>query len=244
MKKITLLVFLIFFNSLNAIASPKKIEYTVGVEDYVRYPFQTVENGRYYGVFRDILDKFAESERIKFIYKPYKVKELYQNFYTKKFDFKFPDNPVWRSPQKEKYPIIYSNFLTHYIDAIFVRKSDYGKVINELKTFGIVDDIILWVLKTKEQRAKIELKRANSCAELLVMLNRGEVNGIFCNYDVMKYLLKNSAVEDDIIINLDLPFIDNYFYLSTIMHPEIIKKFNLWISQNREFIDRKLHEFK
>jgi polar amino acid transport system substrate-binding protein len=243
-KKRFFLLFLIIFSISNSYANTKKIEYTVGVEDYVRYPFQTVENGKYYGVYRDILDKFAETEGIKFIYKPYKVKELYKNFYEKKFDFKFPDNPVWRAPQKEKYPIVYSNFLTHYIDAIFVRKTDAKKVINELKTFGIVDDIVLWVLKTKSERGKVELKKANSCAELIVKLKRGDVNGIFCNYDVMKYLLNNSAVKDDIIINLDLPFIDNYFYLSTIMYPEIIDKFNIWISNNREFIDRKLHEFK
>lgn len=241
--KISLIFLFSIFFSFNSLAENKKT-YIIGVEDYISYPYQTSVNGNYYGIYREILDEFAKSENIKFIYEPYKIKDLYTNLYTERIDFKFPDNPVWRSPQKEKFKIIYTDFLGHYIDAIFVRKEDLNKNLNELEKFGVAEDIILWTLINKNKEGKVNIVHAKNCAELLSMLERKEINGIFCNYSVMKYLLKDSALQNEIVINLDLPFIDNYYYISTISHPDIVKKFNIWISKNREFINKKINEFK
>lgn len=237
-------IIILFFSFYSFAKEVEKKEYIVGVENYARYPFQSVINNNYHGVFKQILDKFASDYGIKFKYKPYKIKDLYSNFYINNLDFKFPDNPVWRSTQKNKFNIIYSDFITHYIDGIFVRSDDLSKNLNELKIVGSVDDIIQWTLISKEKKGKIEVRRYQSCSEMIDLLVKKEINAIYCNYDVMKYLLKESTINDNIIINLDLPFIDNYFHISTIMHPQIIKKLNIWISNNRNYIDKKIHEYK
>ena len=227
---------------LGNIAFAQTDKYIVGVEDYNRYPFQYTENGIYKGRFREILDKFAQDERIKFEYVPYKIKDLYPAFFEEKIDLKFPDNPVWRSPQKAKYKVYYSDFLTYYIDGIFVFEKDINISIPKLYKFGVVDDIILWSLLKKQKRKKIEIINATSCAELVNMLLDGKIRGIFCNYDVMRHLLKNSEYKEKIVMNFDLPFIDNYYHISSIKHPDLIEKFNKWIVKNRDFVESRAHE--
>ncbi len=239
MRKIILIICLIIFAS-SAIAKT----YIVGVEDYIDHPYQSVKaNGEFYGIIRDILDKFAKEEEIEFIYKPYKSDELYKEFLAGRLDFKFPDNYIWKYSEKEGYKIIYSIPVTHYIDGIFIKKSSYGKKMKDFKIFGTnKGDDIDHILSKKQKDGKIEVKNANNCAELISKIIAGEIDAIFCNYDVMQYLLKGSIYENEIVFNPDFIFIDNYFYLSTLKYPEIIEKFNGWVRENREYIERVIHE--
>jgi len=239
-KKIKQILVLFLLLGQNANAEIKT--YEIGVEDYISYPYQYVENGKYLGKYRLILDRFAESEGIKFEYRPYKLSKLYSQFYQGNIDFKFPDNPVWRSDEKAKYKIHYSEFLTYYIDGLFVKKSNLKKTIKELKTFGVAFDIIPWVLIQKENKEKIKILKFENCNEMISKIKTGEIDAILCNYDVMKYLLKDSVKDDEIVFNTNLPYTDNYLYLSTIKHPKLLEKFNKWIVENREFIDRETHE--
>lgn len=217
-------------------------EYIIGVEDYVRYPFQYVEKEDYKGRFREIFDEFAKSANVTFKYKPLKINSIYNELYSGKIDFKFPDNPVWRSPQKNKYQIYYSDIITSYLDGIFVKRGTNRKTFDEIKKIGTVDDVLLWAIEKKRKNGDIDVTKSRSCAELIVRLKVNQIDAIYCNYDVMKFLLKKSKNENDIIIDTNLPLIDNYFHLSTINHPEIIKKFNIWISKNRNYIEKNIHE--
>lgn len=233
-----LVLILLFTQSANAEIKT----YVIGVEDYTVYPFQYVEDGKYLGKYRLVLDRFAESEGIKFEYKPYKLAKLYDEFYKGNIDFKFPDNPVWRSLQKTKYQIHYSDFITYYIDGLFVRKSDSKNTIKELKVFGVASEIVPWVLLKKESKRKIKIVKFSNCGELIPLILMKKIDAIYCNYDVMKYLLKDSVVHDEIIFNSDLPYTDNYVYMSTIKHPELLDKFNKWLNKSREFVERETHE--
>ncbi len=237
-RLISILIFL--FYSKISIAYVKT--YIVGVEDAVNYPYKTSENGNFSGKFRQILDKFAKSQGIIFEYKSYQIKDLYEALYKNQIDFKFPDNPVWRSPQKKHHNIIYSDFLTYYIDAIFVKKSDMNKNFRDFKVFGTSNDILLWPISEKLAHGKVKVLKSRSCAELIPQIKNDEIEAIFCNYDVMRYLLKNSTLETEIVVNTDLPFIDNYFYVSTINHGDIIEKLNGWIAKNRAYIEKETHE--
>lgn len=238
--KVKLFLTIIFF-SYSSLSSDVK-EYIVGVEDYSRYPFQYIINGEYKGRFRDLLDKFAKDNNIIFKYKPLKIDNLYTELYEGSIDFKFPDNPVWRSPEKKQYEINYSDIFTNYIDGIFVREDFINKRFAELKKFGVVDDVVLWSLSNREKKGDAEIIKANSCAELIIKLKNKDIDGIFCNYDVMTFLLKNSSMSYKVKINTNLPLIDNYIHISTIKYPEIIKNFNIWVSKNREIIEKTAHE--
>ncbi len=236
--KLLLIVFLLY--SQTVVASEKI--YIVGVEDSIGYPYKTSENGKFYGKFREILDKFAKSQGIRFEYKSYKVQDLFEALYTNKVDFKFPDNPVWKSPEKKDYKIIYSDFLTYYIDALFVKKSDIKKNFRDFKTFGTSNDSLLWPISGKLAKGKVKVIQANSCSELIPQIKNNEIEAIFCNYDVMKYILRKSSLENEIVVNTNLPFIDNYYYISTINYPEIIVRLNSWIHKNRVYIEKEMHE--
>lgn len=236
------IILIILFNIISLSASGKT--YSVGVESYIDHPYQSVKaNGEFYGVLKDILDSFAKEEGINFIYKPYKSAELYKEFLSGNLDFKFPDNYIWKFAEKEGHNIIYSIIVTHYIDGIFIKKSDLGKKMKEFKIFGTnKGDDIVHILSKKQKDGRIDVTNAQTCSELISKIMAGEIDAIFCNYDVMRYLLKGSLYEKEVVFNPDFLFIDNYFYLSTIKHKEIIEKFNKWVIKNRQYIERVAHE--
>jgi hypothetical protein len=75
------------------------------------------------------------------------------------------------------------------------------------------------------------------------MLQIGEIDGIFCNYDVMSHLLKQSTLENKVVLNTHLPLIDSYLHMSTLSYPDILQKLDLWILDNRNFIEKLTHEY-
>lgn len=245
--RVFLYIYLVFFslaNSHTSYADSTQVkEYVIGVEDYVKFPFQYNEDGEYKGNYRKIFDAFAKSQNIKFIYKPLKIKNLYKELFDKTIDFKFPDNKIWRSEQKQAYKMFYSQAITHYLDGIFVKIENLNKEFKTLKRVGVIDDIILQILDKKSKDGTLDIIKAKSCAELLVMLQFSEIDGIFCNYDVMNHLLKESTLENKVVLNTHLPLIDSYLHMSTLSYPEILQKLDSWILENRNFIEKLTHEY-
>lgn len=223
---------IILFSIFSANASEKI--YYIGVEGYIDHPFQSL---------KDILDSFAREEGLKFEYIPHKSEDLYKKFLSGELDFKFPDNHIWKSELKVHHKIYYSDIVTHYIDGIFVKKSDISKKMRDIKVFGTnKGEDLDPILARKQKKGKIKVEGVKSCSELISKLENGEIEAIFCNYDVMRYLLKDSLLDKEIVFNPDLLYIDNSFYFSTIKYPEIIEKFNKWIEKNRRYIENLAHE--
>ncbi|MDX1917408.1 MAG: hypothetical protein SFT68_05450 [Rickettsiaceae bacterium] len=239
------LVFLIFTFGLNVYASNNNLKvYTVGIEEDQKYPFYYIYDKEFKGRVRNLLDSFAKAYNIKFIYQISNRISLQEDLIKKKIDFKFPDNPSWNLGDKNNNPeIIYSNPFTHNIDAIFVNKDfkrgDKKKLINN---FGLVNDIILRDLDKRTKAGNVKVIKSDCCADLVIMLARNQLDAIFCDLDVVKYLIKNSSLKDEVVFNADLPFIDGFSYLSTISHEDIIRSFDIWLNNNRSYIEGILHE--
>ena len=65
--------------------------FVIGVEDIDYYPLYAYKDGKYQGVAKDILDKFASSKGYTFEYKPFPVIRLTKYFVEGQVDLKFPD---------------------------------------------------------------------------------------------------------------------------------------------------------
>ncbi len=238
MNKIILSLLLIY--PLTSIGNKK--EYLIGVEYEQRYPFYYEQNGDFKGRTRKILDMFAKSQKIKFKYKIGDRESLYQDLHEEKIDFKFPDSPSWSLPYKINDKIIYSDAITHNLDCIFTNTEYPVHKKSQISNFGIVKDIILRDMDKKTKSGNINITKKKSCGDLLVMLSKKDLDAIFCDFDVVKFLIKNSSLSKKIAFNANFPFIDHYHYISTLRHVEMISKFDIWIKNNRIIIEQHLHE--
>jgi hypothetical protein len=238
--KSLLLFFTLIISSLIYADGEQNIDqplvFTVGVENTNKLPLYGVnEKGEFCGLYRKILDKFASDNNVKFIYKPFKINELFNNFYDAKIDFKFPDNPSWRAADKRAFSIVYSLPLYLYVEALFVKPSDLNKSIDKFNFIGLVGDVALWSIHHYIEVNRISIKR-NQCKKLIKQLFASEIEGIMCNYFVMKNSLRELGLEDRLVPNFNLPHIDDYYYFSTIKHPDIINNFNIWLKQHKDDI--------
>jgi hypothetical protein len=208
--------------------------FTVGVENTNKLPLYGInEKGEFVGLYRKILDKFAKDNNIRFIYKPYKINELFNNLFNANIDFKFPDNPTWRAADKKPYNLTYSCPVYFYLETLFVRPIDANKTIDQFHSIGLVGDVALWSIHHYIEANRVVIKR-NQCKKLIKQLFASEVEGILCNYFVMKNALEELGLEGKLVPNFKLPNTDDYYYLSTINHPDIIHNFNNWLKQYKE----------
>lgn len=219
-----------------------KASYVVGVENCVKYPQYSVRNNEFVGKYRMILDKFAEDNNIEFKYVPYKGQELFYQFINDKIDFKFPDNPLNRVSEKAKYKVIYSNYIYHYIKGFFVNKEQLGQSLKSYKSIGCIEELLSSINTYKDENNKINVIKTASCAELIPLLENGTISAILCEYDIMKYLLNGTKYIDTILFDSSLPYEDDYYYVSTIKHPDVIKLFNKWLGKNRNYIRQVIND--
>lgn len=237
-KVITNLILLIFFSK----TSFSQEIVIVGVHNGNNYPFHYIdENQHFQGVYRDVLDLFFSEHKIKPIYLSYNKKELLDNFLNGEIDIKFPDNPFWSSSIKKSSPVIYSKRFGLNIEATFIlaKNKDKFTKMNDIKKIGISGDIVAWSIHHDLELNKIEITNESNCEVLLNLLTKETIDACYCNYHVVKTFSEASNLSKDIIIQTYLPYIDDYYYLSTIKKGEIIDKFNKWIKENRIFINDK-----
>lgn len=230
-----LALFLLILSN-NALASSV---YTVGVEDIDYTPiFSSMpapENFK--GFARDLLDKFAESEKIEFKYVPLPIKRFLLVFQSGNLDFAFPDNPKWNLEEKKNLKVTYSTPLITFQDAVFVKPEKLGLGIGSLKVLGTLSGFTPWKFQSLIDAGKIKLESANTPETLVNMALLGRVDGINMARQVVQYHLKKKERPNDLVSDPKLmPLRDSYYHFSTLKHPEVIKKLNIFIKKESVFI--------
>ncbi len=225
--------FLLFFLiSSNTWAVPV---YTVGVEDIDYMPiFSSTHNpDNFKGYARDVLDRFAKSEKIEFKYVSLPVKRFVNVYQSGKLDFAFPDNPKWELPTKKNLNITYSDPIITFQDAIYVRPERVGLGIEKMKILGNLRGFSAWKFQQYIDSGKMSTDNANSPESLINMALLGRVDGINLAHQVAQYHLKKMNRPKDLVSDPALlPLQDSHYYFSTIRHHELIKKLNLFLKRD------------
>ena len=231
MKKIILALL-----ALGVLLASQK-EFVVGVENIKYLPYYSCKNGEYIGASREILDAFAKSKGYKFVYKPLPIKRLYASFLQKQnIDFKYPDDPNWKSNLKTNLKIFYSNGLLTYIDGTIVKKENKKKGI---KTLGTVSGFTPWDYLDLINSNKIKLKENRNLRSLLMNTKKGFIDGAYVNVEVAKYACEKLRFKtNSLAFDESLPFTKSTYKLSTIKHPKIIQEFSRFLKQHKRLVDR------
>lgn len=217
-------------------------EYTVGVEELAYLPYSAVSQGEYHGFGRDVLDKFAEKQKITFHYRPYPVKRLTSSFLNGELDFKYPDNSYWSQEAKTGLTVHYSKPVVGYTDGVMVIPGRLGKGIDGFKTLGTLRGFTPWDYLGLIKTQQIKARELNTLDSLIQMAQNERVDGAYFNVAVANYFLThNMNKPGTLVFDPDLPHTNSTYSLSTLKHETLLKQFNafldeesVWISALRE----------
>ncbi len=213
--------------------------FIVGVQNFEEYlPYSTYQNSDYSGFNRELLDFFASLHGYEFVYRALPIKRLYNELIEKKIDFKYPDSPQWSKELKTGIDVTYSEAIVEYIDGVIVKKEKLGNGMECLKILGMIGGYSPFVYLDLINEKKISIKENRVIGDLLRQVNFGRVDGAYLNIMVSQYYIDktfDSGIE--LMFDPDLPHSRGTRHLSSILHPDIIAKFNTFLIDYKDEID-------
>ncbi len=231
---------LIIIFSLVGHAQTQAQIYTIGVENIKYLPYYDHENNEeYIGFARDILDMFAKHGGYSFVYEVLPLNRLRNDFLDKKIDFKFPDNPYWKSERRVGVNINYSEPVVGFIDGLMVLPENKGKSESALKNIGVVAGFTPWSYFDLIESGKISVTENESVTGILKQVINNRIDGSYLNVSVAKYQLSETLKLDHaLVFDPDLPHTKSSYYFSSIKHPGVIKEFNRFLVSQKVEIDK------
>jgi len=231
--------FFVYIQSLCLIANEGPLgDYVVGVESQSYAPYFYVEDGRYLGFSRELLDLFFDIENLKIEYKPYSISELFLALKSGDVDFRFPDSPLWKSPQKTGVKWYYSESVVPYIDGMLVNSFDLKRGVNSIRKMGAIKGFTPWGYHHLIQDDELGLVESDSVDGLVGLLLSNRVDAIYTNVPVAMHHLRMNrpASFTKVSFNPNLPYTRHQYLLSTIKHKTILDLFNKFLSEQYEAI--------
>ncbi len=217
----------------------------VGVENQHYLPAYAFENGTYKGYARELLDAWARDRNYQIEYRAMPVPRLYASFFGGQVDFKFPDNPNWKKDERAGKAIIYSDPVAAFVDGTNVRPSKKTAGLDETKILGTLGGFTPWAWLDRIEAGKATLSENFNVEALIRQGIAGRVDGIYANVAVINYQLDHVLKQPGaLVFNPKLPYSRDYYHLSSIRRPEIVRDFNDWMRKNRDQISalKKQHE--
>ena len=216
--------------------------YTVGVEDHPFLPFSQVENKKYQGVFKDILESFSRNNDVKFKYVPLPLNRLYSEFYDGKIDFKVPANAYWQSDTKKSLAlkIHYSQPLVAYTDGVMVHQDNVKMNEKNLTTLSIVSGFTPWKYLDRIKKGEIKVTENLSLEGLLQQLILKRIPAIYVNIDVANYYLarKFPLSQNNVLFHKGLPSVDGTYHIGSLNHPDITKKIDDFMDAHPDVLNK------
>lgn len=218
-------------------AGAEPIRYVVGVEELDYYPAYAVKNGQYAGAAREILDAFAQDQGFQFHYQPLPIVRLTGELVSGGIDFKFPDSPNWQTELRKGKTIAYSKAVIAYIDGVMVKPENRGRGLAKFTTLGTVSGFTPhgWLAALKEGRVKLVENPQMRALQRQVIA--GRIDGAYASVAVANHLLETDlALPGALVFDETLPHTRGDYLLSSARHPELIKRFDAWLTANGDRI--------
>jgi polar amino acid transport system substrate-binding protein len=234
-----LLPILLSFSLLGAVSPAPAEQFRVGVELQPYLPFFAVQDGEYRGYARELLDAFAASQGHQFNYVALPVKRLLSNFLAGDLDFKFPDNPQWKTEQKQGHKIHYSQPVVPYTDGVLVLPRHLGQGRQRIKVLGTQLGFTPSPYLPPIESGAMSLTQSNRIDSLLRMAISGRVDAVYLNPLVARHaLLAANLPSTALVFDPELAHVDDHYYLSSLRHPEVIAAFDRFLQQQPQLLRR------
>lgn len=227
------------FACLLGAANATAENFRVGVELQPYQPYYSLEAGEYRGYARELLDAFAASQGHRFTYVALPVKRLLNDYLAGKLDFKFPDHPQWSAERKRGHAIHYSQPAVPYTDGLLVPGRHLGQGLLRIRVLGTMRGFTPGPYLADIESGRMTLVQANQIGSLLHMALSDRVDAVYLNPLVARHALKADGLpEDALVFDPSLPHVEDYYYLSSRQHPEVIAAFDDFLRANPALLRR------
>lgn len=206
--------------------------YVVGVEAASFLPHYSVDaEGNYKGFARDLLDMFAEQIGVRLAYKPLPADGLLPALLEGEVDFKYPDNPNWAAPAKADYQLYYSQPAVDIVDGVMVAPRRVGLGLEQLRRLAVVDGWTPWGYEARIKTNQMLLVSSDDLPHMMRQALLKDADGAYYNIVVATYYLDNiRAKPGALVFDPDLPHTRSTYNLSSIKHPELMQRFDQFLS--------------
>lgn len=212
--------------------------YRVGVEQVDYYPIYSAvaPDWQYRGYARDLLDLFAARERLRLIYVVLPVRRLERNYWAGRLDLVFPDNPRWQAQEKPA-GIVYSRPLLQFQDAMLVLPERLGQPREHFRRLGFVRGFTPWKFKDDIAAGRVSIHEAPNPEGLIRMTLAGYIDAANMARQVARYHLERQGIPEGLVAEPALlPLSDSYYHLSSIRHPELIRRFDAFLEREAQAV--------
>jgi len=230
-------IVLFLFALVFALFAADQKKFVVGVENIPYYPHYDFSDEKSFksSFGKDILDAFAKEKGYEFIYEPNPIKRLYMKLAKGAIDFKYPDNRHWGKDYKSDINVHYSKEVVGYIDGTMVLAMDVGN--KKINTLGTVMGFTPWNYISDVEKGKVALLENANFVALIKQAFINRVDGIYANVDVINnHLVNTLKMPGSLVFDPLLPYTKDFYHLSTIKHPKIIKEFDEFLDKHQELI--------
>jgi polar amino acid transport system substrate-binding protein len=236
----TQMLFVVFAVSAVLTSVEEKTKsYTIGVQAVDYYPIAQANPPTlvFRGFARDVLDRFAQREGIKFSYVALPPKRLLIEYWSHRLDLIFPDNPNWDAALKSTLAVSYSNPVVSFGDAVFTLPSRGTENLDQLHTLSVLLGWTPWKFVDRIKEGKIRAVTAPSPDSMVGMVLAGRVDGANLAEPVARYHLRLRGSPDALVANRHwMPLKQSNYHLSSIQHTAIIGRFNQYLREDEPYL--------
>jgi hypothetical protein len=236
MRRYLVLLLAGFWLPLVQAAEPER--YRVGVEQVDYYPIYSAvpPELEYRGYGRDLLDLFAAKENLRLTYVALPVRRLAREHWGGRLDLVFPDNPRWQAQQKPA-GITYSQPLLQFQDAMLVLPAHLGQSREHFRKLGFVRGFTPWKFKDDIAAGRVSIHESPNPEGLIRMTLVGYIDAANMAQQVARYHLKRLGQPRGLVVEPALlPLSDSYYHLSSIRHPQLIRRFDAFLQREAQAV--------
>lgn len=222
-------------------------QYTIGVEELQYYPLHTTgRNAAFSGFARDVLDAFAKQQGYTFRYVPLPINRLYVAFLNEKsVDFKYPDNPKWKTEMRAGLKIAYSAPLVTSEEGALVLPNKKGRALHQIKSLGTVLGFTPWPYLPAIERKVLVLTVDSGLDGLLRHAMAGHIDAVYANVDVANYVLAEQLkAPGGLVFDPGLPHARSDFSMSSIRHPQVVTEFDAFLRRAQPLLRQLRGKYK
>lgn len=209
--------------------------YVIGVEDLAFAPHYSIDSqGHYQGFARELFDLFAAYSGVQLSYRPLPGARLLPALLQGEVDFKYPDSAAWAPTHKAGKHLHYSQGVVDYVDGVLVAPQRQGQPIERLERLAMVNGWTPWGYQERINAQQVRLSYSDDLRKMIHQTLKKDADGAYFNVVVATHYLDNiRARPGALVFDPGLPHTRGSFQLSSLRHPELIRRFDRFLVERR-----------
>ncbi len=190
------------------------------------------------GLGPELLRRFAEQEGYQLSFLPLPIKRVYHQLRADpSIDLAYPDNPEWSQPLKQGMPLYYSRHSLPVLDGTLVSNARLGQGEAAIRLLGLVRGFTPEAWQAQLTRGQLQLVEASDLEALIQMLQRGRVDAIYANPEVVRQRLEQMGLAaDSLRLDPALPKLVTRFHLSSSQRRDLLERFDRFIDAQPQLL--------